>query len=149
MSIKSKKGLTLVELIISITLTSLIILTTISILDFGQKSFVSLENSGEMQTVAENVLQFITYQIRGSKSINNVSAGKIEYVNNKNENISLVLENGKLKYSNLDTGEKRELTDKASAVEFNLDGDIVKIRLELSSGQDIYKVGTAVYRRSR
>lgn len=93
MDIKSNKGLTLVEMVISVTLLSLIILTTLAVLNFGQKTFVSTNNSGILQSSAQNALLSISSLIRESSNINVSLSNDSINLEDKNQRIIIFEKN--------------------------------------------------------
>jgi prepilin-type N-terminal cleavage/methylation domain-containing protein len=79
---KLQKGVTLIELVVSVSLLAVIILTSLSVLSFGQKSFTSVIGSGEIQTEADNIMANITAQVHKSSSLPVITSGTLLTLSN-------------------------------------------------------------------
>lgn len=145
-----QKGITLIELVVSVTLLAAIILTAVSLLDFGEKSFFVLSDNGEIQTEAHNTTMFITSQIHESLSMTNTGgqSSRLDMVNKDGENVSFVWDGAQiLSFVNNNNGDIRIISKNASSVVFNGTKDGVEIYIKLVSGDQNYELKTSVFRR--
>lgn len=145
---KSISGITLVELIVSVALLAVIILTAVTALDFGGKSFFVLSRQGDIQTQASNIAAVISAQVRQSRSIINTAETRLDMVDGTGNSISIYLTGNNLFYGNQNTGETRILSDMAEHVSFikTKNGVILEITLNDLKGQS-YKFKTVAYKR--
>lgn len=152
---KNNKGLTLVELVVSVALLSMIILGAISILDFGGKSYNSLDKTGQIQTDAYRVLTAISTEVRECRRIQ---------VSDDHKQLDLVDRNTALKFeanslnhinlmdgsiievmaSNIQTLEFIPLTDANGVLTVGVD-----ISIGLAEEDEKYTLKTEVYTRAR
>jgi type II secretory pathway pseudopilin PulG len=92
---KIKKGITLIELILVIGLTSLVIVTIYPVLQLGINSFNSMNSSVESLSAARFSMDYIIREIRRSKKIE-VKDNTIYLDNNE----AIYLENGAIYHGN-------------------------------------------------
>lgn len=92
---KDRKGFTLIELILTLSISSLIFLTLISVLKFTVNSYKLGEMEDELILNGKYVVEFIKKEIRSADKI--ISSDKIEFLHEEfGENVGFVV----MKYNN-------------------------------------------------
>lgn len=144
----NNSGLTLIELIVSITLVAVIILAAFTALDFGQKSFSSVSSLGDLQTQASNITAFISAQVRKCRSITSVSQSSVLMLVNK-DGVNAKFEwDGASTLTYLTEGDDAKvLSTDVKYLKFNADSSGVEITLELEANGEAFRLQTSVYRR--
>lgn len=141
------KGLTLIELVLSVAILSVIILAAVTVLDFGQKSYTVIESNGQLQTEAYNISTVISAEIRSCMQINRVEGISIELVDRNAQNVVIVWDSSASTLSITKDGQSHVLTNKAKEVEFISFGDGVELSIKLISGHQEFELKTKAYRR--
>lgn len=152
---KNHKGLTLVELVVSITLLSVIILGAITVLDFGGKSFDSLDKTGQIQTDAYKIITIISTEIRECRRIQ--VSGDNRQLDLIDKNTAFRFEGASLSRIDLTNGNTLEVvSSNIQALEFspllNANGASTvgaEVSIQLGKGDESYSLSTKIYQRPR
>lgn len=91
-----QKGLTLIELVVSIAISSIILLATFSFYSFSVKSYRDELDKLYVNQNARQALYVLSDSIKNAKTARTISRKKLEIVNRKGEKIYFSLENGTL-----------------------------------------------------
>lgn len=93
---RSQKGTTLIELVVSVAISSIILLTAFHLYNFGVKAYRNELDKLYVNQNARRALFVLSDNIRAAKSAHIVNSKKIEVINQKDERINFLLENGTL-----------------------------------------------------
>lgn len=83
--LKNNKGFTLIELIISLGITSFLALMIMSFFTVNLKSFSKIRYDAELQFQAQYILNFITKRVMESKNIEDIKNGYESVIKTKDE----------------------------------------------------------------
>ncbi len=141
------KGLTLIELVVVQALLAVIIMTTLTALSFGDKTFGALENNSELQQEAQSIAALISAQVRQSSSfvVNNSPAGLIlEFPDETTARFDE--DEAKLIFTDR-SNTVSELTVNLHDISFTQASNGIEVRIELRRGELGYQFKTTVYHR--
>ena len=142
------RGLSLIELVVSVSLLSVIMLTVFSVMDFGQKSFYALNKSGDIQTQASNIVSFISSQVRECRNITSSgSSSSLELINKDGQSVKFEWDGSSALMYFEDDVKIRSLSSDIQSMEFVSSKDSVEITIQLKSDGESFKLKTSVYRR--
>lgn len=93
---KLKKGFTLIELVTSIAISSIILITAAHLYNFGVKAYRNEFDKLYVNQNARRALFVLSDNIRKAKSAHILNSKRVEIIDRKNEKIGFLLENGTL-----------------------------------------------------
>lgn len=93
---QKQKGISLIELVVSVGISSFILLTTFLFYNFGIKAYRDELDKLYVHQNARQALYVISNNIRNAKTARIVTRRKIEIINQRGEKLYFSLENGSL-----------------------------------------------------
>lgn len=146
-----KKGATLLELVISVALLVVIILATMSVLNYGENIFITVTGNEDLQTEAYRIQTYFLSKVHESKTaaIPEEHPNQLELTDGNDYTTQFFL-NKDLKdiyYIEEETGETAILSSKVSNVVYEKIDKGVQLYIELVSGNMNYKFKTVAFGR--
>lgn len=130
---KKKRAFTLIELIITLALTSLILGVIYTFFITNTKSLSKIEINSELQTEASNIQTEILTYLTQSEGIVEINNTKITNTNKLPYQENLDLNSGKLDITNL----KVKIEDKYYELNFNKSTSILSLKAVVENGDTI------------
>lgn len=141
-------GLTLIELVISIALVSVILLTAVTALSFGRKSFSALDRQGDLQSQAANILLQIASQVRECRGIQAAPDTSVLSLEGKDgKSIKFQWDGAKTLTYAVEGSAPQILSTQVREIVFTTSGDGVDIRLILQSQEETLTLKDYIHRR--
>lgn len=151
MRVKDEKGITLLELVVSLAIFVIVILTALSVLDLGERSFSAIDNDGQIQTEAYNAASLISRQVRESVRVSVIETQPqvISMIDQDGNSRNIVWDssNHELSLIKDNTGEKKVLSGRVSSFKAAEIGKGVEIDIELALKNQKFRLKTKAFRR--
>lgn len=147
----NRSGVTLIELIITVSLLSVIILTATSVLGFGEKIFSNTSAEDTIRNEALKMQSVIASRIRESRSIDSISNSPAQLLMTDKDGKNMRFKHNSSEKTVLfiddTTGKVNNVFKNVSSLNFNRITNGVYIELELALGNVKYSLQTELYRR--
>jgi len=122
----NRKGMTLVELLLTVAIFSLVIQLVYSIFFVGQKSFVTSKDIGFAQQEARLPIDYINRQVRTAKNVYFVDPSSIAQYPYYSIGINNLNQLEEIEYHSLDSNTPKIIASGIDAIEFNIIYDSVE-----------------------